>query len=532
LISGHGTICFLSKTKKLGLIKTTSGHLAFFGPFTQLIAQRVNKMLPDAKFLMATELEKSVECNLTFESKVCFNGLLFNDKRSVPYIATQLWYDEEVMLLLSDGAQEFLSPSSGQELSFEVKNAYSKYAQTFFEGILTNYRLHAKEESVSIATDIMGELIDRIFSERVDPPIEVSHRTGHKQIGKSIQVEVSVESKDPDVQSGEKEKTEIVQAESKFETDKKPNETTSETVVNLHKVVEEKTADSSSSSLVDLEHVTFHSMINRGGGILECRQVGGGADGDKQLCYFELNDLNVDSQTNIQVIIKILLNQFPGLQIRYKGQRAESGKAIQFICHTVDIVGQVPVPVKMKTRSEISITMDESKMKRFSEVENLFSKGKFLLLSSIEYSPKIEMVHHSVKCMINDQYGILECHAKSDKLQLSILSYFEVADLNFEGKFDARDVVDILSTKSEDFVIKYRARRVDVKKGFPLSNMLHICESIEVKGKLPSRLCHVKLGKKKPAKFVNSDKLDRFLIAQKCLSIGNFKTVEEILSKK
>jgi hypothetical protein len=61
--------------------------------------------------------------------------------------------------------------------------------------------------------------------------------------------------------------------------------------------------------------------------------------------------------------------------------------------------------------------------------------------------------------------------------------------------------------------------------------MLHICESIEVKGKLPSHLCHVKLGKKKPAKFVNSDKLDRFVIAQKCVSIGNVKTVKEILSK-
>ena len=505
-----------------------------------MIGQRVNKLHPESKFLMAQEIEKAADCNLTFESKVCFNALLFKEKYDVPYIATQLWNDEEVVALLSDGAEQFLSPTSARDFTLDVKKIYQKLATTFYKGILSNYRIHSNEDSVTVATDILKELIDQIFPEPVKQPMVFPHPVVSAKKVEENSLLATIEPKKPEgtskqslesVQvSDEKEKRETIPAETREEPTSSSS-ATSETKTptdSPHPVIEEKSADS--SSLVTLEHVTFHSMINRGGGILECRQVGGG-ERETHLCYFELNDLNIDSQTNIQIVIKILLNQFSGLQIKYRGQRTDSGKAIQFVCDRVCIVGDIPVPVKMKTQSDVP-TIDESKLKRFSEVESLFSKGKFLLLSSIEFSPKVEMVHHSVKCMINEQSGILECHAKSDKLQLSILSYFEVSDLNFEGQFDVKDLVEILSTKSEDFVVKYRAKRVDSKKSFPFSNVSYICESIEVRGKLPSHLCRVKLGKKKSAKFVNSDKLDRFVNAQKLVSAGKVRTLEEILSKK
>jgi hypothetical protein len=145
-------------------------------------------------------------------------------------------------------------------------------------------------------------------------------------------------------------------------------------------------------------------------------------------------------------------------------------------------------------------------------------------------SVAVEMVHRTVKCMINDRFGILECHRHDDKLELPLLCYFEVDDLTTEGPVPVNELVRILSRKSPECVIKYSAQKTDCQTSSLV--VPYICQNIEISGTIPEELKGITLMDKSSRKIVDEEKRQRFEMAMKLFSEGNVLTVEEILKDK
>ena len=168
------------------------------------------------------------------------------------------------------------------------------------------------------------------------------------------------------------------------------------------------------------------------------------------------------------------------------------------------------------------VNLEESFAENVTAIEEITLKE--------EVVTSAEMVHHTIKCMIDERSGIVECHRQADKLQLPFLCYFEVEDLNTEGPVPAKEIVKILSSKkSTDFQVKYSAEKDDCQTNLIVP---YICQNIEISGTLPEEFQGLKLVERSSERLVDEDKRQRFEIAKKLFSEGKVLTIDEILNNE
>jgi hypothetical protein len=201
---------------------------------------------------------------------------------------------------------------------------------------------------------------------------------------------------------------------------------------------------------IDVASAHLRCMIDDTSGVL----VSSSGHDPPKVCYFELEDLNIERPVDLLDVVMIL-NRMRDVNIQFQARLINDKNKISYVAHLngVQINGHLPsymshIKLKRADKSIIQAGIKSDKVQRYRKAEEVFDQGKFKSVSDLLAVGRIRKDHiraqGTIKTILNENFGIIEGPIDSDqqKKELALFDTFDLYLADNETAADAKKSVD------------------------------------------------------------------------------------------